>query len=65
MRVVTFGELMLRLSTPKGERVLQSPSFDATFGGGDLWQKRVGDACLRASVVCQGAASSIRIGCCN
>ena len=35
MRVVTFGELMLRLSTPKGERVLQSPSFDATFGGGE------------------------------
>jgi 2-dehydro-3-deoxygluconokinase len=34
-RVVTFGELMLRLSPPGFERLLQSPMFVATFGGGE------------------------------
>jgi len=34
-RVVTFGEIMLRLSAPGAERFLQSPSFNATFGGGE------------------------------
>ena len=34
-RVVTFGELMLRLSPPGHERFLQSPLFRATFGGGE------------------------------
>jgi 2-dehydro-3-deoxygluconokinase len=35
MRVVTFGEIMLRLSPPGFERFLQSPAFVATFGGGE------------------------------
>jgi len=34
-RVVTFGEIMLRLSPPGFERFLQSPMFCATFGGGE------------------------------
>jgi len=34
-RVVTFGEIMLRLSPPGFERFLQSPTFVATFGGGE------------------------------
>ncbi len=34
-KVVTFGELMLRLSPPGFERFLQSPTFCATFGGGE------------------------------
>jgi len=34
-RVVTFGEIMLRLSPPGFERFLQSPMFSATFGGGE------------------------------
>src|SRR5918999_5018383 len=34
-KVVTFGEIMLRLSPPGFERFLQSPSFSATFGGGE------------------------------
>jgi 2-dehydro-3-deoxygluconokinase len=34
-RVVTFGEIMLRLSPPGFERFLQSPVFSATFGGGE------------------------------
>jgi len=32
---VTFGELMLRLAPPDAERFLQSPRFEATFGGGE------------------------------
>src|SRR5215467_5548353 len=35
MKVVTFGEIMLRLSPPGFERLLQSPGFVATFGGGE------------------------------
>jgi 2-dehydro-3-deoxygluconokinase len=34
-RIVTFGELMLRLAPPGYERFLQSPRFDASFGGGE------------------------------
>lgn len=34
-RVVTFGELMLRLSPPGFERLLQTQRFVATFGGGE------------------------------
>jgi 2-dehydro-3-deoxygluconokinase len=30
-----FGEIMLRLSAPGFERLLQSPVFSATFGGGE------------------------------
>jgi 2-dehydro-3-deoxygluconokinase len=34
-RVVTLGELMLRLGPPGFERLLQSPMLCATFGGGE------------------------------
>jgi 2-dehydro-3-deoxygluconokinase len=34
-RVVTFGEIMLRLAPPGFERFLQTPQFMATFGGGE------------------------------
>jgi 2-dehydro-3-deoxygluconokinase len=34
-KVVTFGEIMLRLSPPGFERFLQTPAFVATFGGGE------------------------------
>jgi 2-dehydro-3-deoxygluconokinase len=34
-RVVTFGEIMLRLKSPGYERILQTPVFEATFGGGE------------------------------
>jgi 2-dehydro-3-deoxygluconokinase len=33
--VVTFGEIMLRLSTPGNLRFIQVSSFDATYGGGE------------------------------
>jgi 2-dehydro-3-deoxygluconokinase len=34
-KVVTFGEIMLRLSTPGYERFVQSTKFDINFGGGE------------------------------
>jgi 2-dehydro-3-deoxygluconokinase len=34
-KVVTFGEIMLRLAPPNFERPLQSAMFVATFGGGE------------------------------
>ena len=35
MKVVTFGEIMLRLSPPGFERLMQSPTLSATFGGAE------------------------------
>lgn len=34
-KVVTFGEIMLRLSSPGYSRFVQSNSFDAVYGGGE------------------------------
>ncbi|RYZ49402.1 MAG: sugar kinase, partial [Chitinophagaceae bacterium] len=34
-KVVTLGEIMLRLSTPGFERFVQADSFDVTYGGGE------------------------------
>ncbi|MBS1858392.1 MAG: sugar kinase [Acidobacteria bacterium] len=34
-KIVTFGEIMLRLAPPGLERFLQTPQFVATFGGGE------------------------------
>lgn len=34
-KVISFGEIMLRLSPPAHERFLQTPAFVATFGGGE------------------------------
>ena len=34
-KIVTLGEIMLRLSTPGNERFLQAESFDAVYGGGE------------------------------
>ena len=34
-KVITFGEIMLRLSTPGYLRFSQARQFDATFGGGE------------------------------
>ena len=33
--MVTFGEIMLRLSPPGPDRLLQTPALSATFGGGE------------------------------
>ncbi|NLB89986.1 MAG: sugar kinase [Clostridiales bacterium] len=34
-KFVTFGEVMLRLKSPGNERFFQSPTLEATFGGGE------------------------------
>lgn len=34
-KVVTFGEIMLRLATPGYQRFIQSSNLNATFGGGE------------------------------
>jgi 2-dehydro-3-deoxygluconokinase len=34
-RIITFGEIMLRLKAPAHERFFQSPLLEATFGGGE------------------------------
>ncbi len=34
-KIVTMGELMLRLSTPGNSRFVQSDSFDVNYGGGE------------------------------
>jgi 2-dehydro-3-deoxygluconokinase len=34
-RVITLGEIMLRLKPPGFDRFFQSPTFEATFGGGE------------------------------
>ena len=35
MKVLTFGEIMLRLRAPGHERFFQSNMMEATFGGGE------------------------------
>ena len=34
-RIITFGEVMLRLKSPGHERLFQTPLLEATFGGGE------------------------------
>ena len=60
-KVVTFGELMLRLKSPGRERLFQSPVLEASFGGGEA-NVAVSLALLglRASFV--GALSSDPVG---
>ena len=35
MKIVTLGEVMLRLKSPGFERLFQSPALEATFGGAE------------------------------
>lgn len=34
-KIITLGEIMLRLKSPEHERLFQSPVLEATFGGGE------------------------------
>jgi 2-dehydro-3-deoxygluconokinase len=34
-KVVTFGEIMLRLSTPGFSKFIQADNFNVTYGGGE------------------------------
>jgi 2-dehydro-3-deoxygluconokinase len=35
-KIVTFGEILLRLSTPGFQKITQAESFDCTFGGTEM-----------------------------
>lgn len=35
MKVVTFGEIMLRLKTPEYFRIMQSDGFETSYGGAE------------------------------
>ena len=34
-KIITFGEIMLRLAAPHHQRFFQTPTLEATFGGGE------------------------------
>lgn len=60
-KYVTFGEIMLRLKPPGYERFLQSPLFEATFGGGEA-NVAVGLAKLGLNAVFVSAIPQNQIG---
>lgn len=43
--VVLFGELMMRLSTKRHERIVQAREFDVSYSGAQA-PDAIGDACL-------------------
>lgn len=67
--IVSFGEIMLRLAPPGFERFLQTPRFDATFGGGEanvavalaaLGQPAVYVTALPENPIAQAAIAELR-----
>ena len=34
-KIITMGEIMLRLSTPNFEKFIQADEFDINYGGGE------------------------------
>ncbi len=68
-RIISFGEIMLRLKSPGHERFFQSPSLEATFGGGEanvavsltlLGKQGVFVTALPANPVGDGAVNELR-----
>ena len=35
MKILTFGEIMLRLKTPEHLRIVQANGFEASYGGAE------------------------------
>ncbi len=60
-KIVTFGELMLRLKSPGHERLFQSPALEATFGGGEA-NVAVSLSILGLGAAFVGALSSDAVG---
>ena len=60
-RIVTFGELMLRLKSPGRERLFQSPTLEASFGGGEA-NVAVSLSILGLSAAFVGALSKDAVG---
>ena len=42
-KVITMGEIMLRLSTPNNEKFIQADEFDVNYGGGEKAEQKTGD----------------------
>ena len=40
-KVVTMGEIMLRLSTPNNEKFIQADEFDVCYGGAMAAEKQM------------------------
>jgi 2-dehydro-3-deoxygluconokinase len=58
-RIVCFGEMLLRLTPPGRERLLQSPRFETSFGGAEtnvaVGLARLGDDARMITVLPEGA----------
>ena len=54
MKVITFGEIMMRLKSPGHERFFQSPNLEATFGGGEA------NVAVKSTVAGKPVPSSVR-----
>ncbi|MET0295149.1 MAG: sugar kinase [Phenylobacterium sp.] len=65
-KVVCFGEVMLRLSAPPGEALLQSPALDARIGGAEanvaVSLARFGHAAAMVSFVPEGSLGRHVVG---
>src|SRR5512134_2585231 len=65
-RIVCFGELLVRLSSPDGEQLLQSPSLRVHFGGAEanvaVSLARFGHTAAMASIVPPNALGAAAIG---
>ena len=48
IKIVTFGEIMMRLSPPGYQRFGQARAFDLTYGGGE----RISSTCSREKATC-------------
>ena len=68
-KIVTFGEIMLRLKSPEHERFFQQPLLEATFGGGEanvavslsiLGKQGVFVTALPDTPIGEGAVSAVR-----
>ena len=68
-KIITFGEIMLRLKSPEHERFFQQPALEATFGGGEanvavslslLGKQGVFVTALPDNPIADGAVSAVR-----
>ena len=62
MKVLTFGEVMLRLKTPEHLKILQADTFEANYGGAEanvaVSLATLGDDVSYVTKVCCGAADA-------
>ena len=59
-KIITFGEIMLRLSPENSERFTQCHSFEAVYGGGEANTAVSSKTCNRSE--CSQCTASVRCG---